>query len=65
MQNSTAALSRGDHPVDSDPDANEALRRVRVSTVCSAPATVAACQADYAAGAEVRATFAKQHARHR
>lgn len=54
-------------PVDSDPSVDEALRRVRSFTSRTAPATVALCRADYAAGAELRrlfdATAKRQYAR--
>lgn len=53
-------------PTDSDPDMTEALRRVRGFTSRTAPATVAACRDDYAAGAELRrlldATAKRQYA---
>ncbi|MET9517444.1 hypothetical protein [Streptomyces sp. NPDC002994] len=52
-------------PVDSDPAADEALRRVRASRIFSTPTTVETCQADYAASADVRrkldATARRQH----
>lgn len=44
-------------PVDSDPDMNEGLRRLRASRVIAEPATPAACARDYAAGAELRRKF--------
>ncbi|WP_406730916.1 hypothetical protein [Streptomyces sp. NBC_01794] len=52
-------------PVNSDPDADEALRRVRTRSVSSTRATVALCAADYAAGANLRALHGRQLARRR
>lgn len=59
-QELTCAPSRTVRVVDSDPDMNEGLRRVRASLIADAPATPAACRSDYAAGADVRATFTRQ-----
>lgn len=53
----TSAPSRTVRVVDSDPDANEALRRVRASRLFSTPTDVETCQAEYAAGADVRRKF--------
>jgi hypothetical protein len=44
-------------PTDSDASADEALHRARSFTSRTAPATVATCRDDYAAGAELRSKF--------
>lgn len=59
-QELTCAPSRTVRVVDSDPDANEALRRVRASSIATTPATVADCRRDYEVGADVRANLARQ-----
>lgn len=64
-QELTRAPSRTVRPVDSDPNPDESLRRVRASRIATTPATVAECRRDYEAGADVRATLARQLARRR
>ncbi|MFI2349723.1 hypothetical protein ACH492_22250 [Streptomyces sp. NPDC019443] len=59
-QELTCAPSRTVRMVDSDPDASEALRRVRASNIATTPATVAACRSDYEAAADVRANLDRQ-----
>ncbi|MFB6875690.1 hypothetical protein [Streptomyces sp. NPDC056323] len=51
-------MSADQRPEDETPD-----RKPRPNRIVNEPATVAACAEDYRAGAAVRATAARQHAR--
>lgn len=64
-QELTCAPSRTVRVVDSDPNPDEGLRRVRASSIATAPATVAACRSDYEGGADVRANLDRQLRRRR
>ncbi|WP_167546486.1 hypothetical protein [Streptomyces flavidovirens] len=52
-------------PEHDAPEVRTTVQEIRPNPIIGQPATVEDCAADYAAAADVRATAAKQDARHR
>lgn len=53
------------HGTDKPPEQNSPAQQPRPNSILRQPATVEACQADYAAGADIRQAMARQEARRR
>ncbi|MGW0012543.1 hypothetical protein ACWDVX_22710 [Streptomyces tendae] len=53
------------HGTDPEPQQPSPAQQPRPNPIISQPATVETCQADYAAGADIRQAMARQEARRR
>lgn len=54
-----------EHGTDKPPEQNSPAQQPKPNPLFHQPATVEACQADYAAGAHIRQAMARQEARRR